>query len=106
MLYNVVGVAVYSAHSETLWRSGVVCRSMELEIQQLSKIMNAQMYIDVLQDNLQKSVINLGIQETQQFQQDNDPKKHQSGKGYKSGQKCLQKQHEISWNQWQIDYKL
>jgi len=37
-------------------------------------IMNAQMYIDVLRDNLQQSAIKLGIQETFQFQQDNDPK--------------------------------
>lgn len=32
------------------------------------------MYIDVLRDNLQQSAIKLGIQETFQFQQDNDPK--------------------------------
>ena len=46
-------------------------------------IMNAQMYIDVLRNNLKQSVIKLGIQEIFQFQQDNYPKhmakKHESG---------------------------
>ena len=47
--------------------------------------MIAQMYVDVLRGNLQHSAIKLGIQETFQLQQDNDPKytaekkKHESG---------------------------
>jgi hypothetical protein len=37
-------------------------------------IMNAEMYIDVLRNNLRQSAAKLGIGETFQFQQDNDPK--------------------------------
>ena len=37
-------------------------------------IMNVQMYIDVLRDKLQQSVIKLGIHKAFQFQQGNDRK--------------------------------
>ena len=37
-------------------------------------IKNAQMYIEVLRNNLQQSAIKFGIQQTFQSYQDNDPK--------------------------------